>query len=435
MRIGRVGVAAALLLAATRAGAQEADTTELARLRAQIDALTREIEAIRLGRDVVVQADTGVLGFGPAASKVYKVPRGVSIGGYGELIYEDFDDTRQDGSPSGRPDQLDALRGIVYLGYKFNDEFLFNSEIEVEHAATDQAGSVSMEFVYLDYRLSPLLGLRAGLLLPPMGFLNELHEPPVFLGTSRPATEQQIIPSTWRENGVGVFGETGAFAYRAYLLNGFDGVGGGSSGASGFSASGLRGGRQNGSKAVAEDVAGVARLDYVGQLGLTVGASAYVGNAGQNTPDPLLPGGTIEALTFIWEAHGEYRAHGIDLRALYATATIDDVVQINAAKALTGAETIGERLTGWYVHLGYDVLRRARTSHQLIPYVRYETLNTQDEVPAGFSADPVNDREIISVGAAWKPIPNIVGKVDYQFHRNDADTGIDQANIAIGYLF
>lgn len=434
---GRSAVATlALLLGLGRAAAaQQPDTTEIARLRAQIEAITRELEELRLGRELVAEADTGVLGFGPAASKVYKVRQGVSIGGYGELLYERFAGAREDGAPSGRTDQIDFVRAIVYVGYKFSDRWLFNSEIEFEHSSTDQAGSVSVEFAYLEYRLSTHVGLRGGLLLPPMGFINELHEPPAFLGTDRPETERQIIPSTWRENGIGFFGEAAGFAYRAYLVNGLDAVGGGTSNAGGFGAAGLRGGRQKGSKAVAEDFAGVARVDFLGARGVMLGVSAYLGNSGQRAPDPTSPGATIGGRTFIWESHGQYRAYGFDLRALVAIATVDDVAAINAAKGLSGAASVGERLVGWYLQGGYDVLRQARTAHQLVPYLRYERLNTQDRVPAGFSADGGNDRTIVSLGAAWKPIPHIAVKADYQLHRTAADTGVDRLNVNLSYLF
>ena len=188
------------------------DSAWVARLLRQIEAITREIEELKLGQDVAVSADEGVFGFGPAASKVYRVDGGVAIGGYGEILYENFSGEREDGLPSGKTDQLDALRAVVYVGYKFDDQFLFNSEIELEHAGTGGSGSVSVEFAYLDYLASQNLGIRGGLVLLPMGFINELHEPPTFLGSERPETERQIIPSTWREVGLGVFGEAAGLA-------------------------------------------------------------------------------------------------------------------------------------------------------------------------------------------------------------------------------
>lgn len=411
------------------------DTTRTEELRRQLEVVLLEIERMRLGRDVAVQADTSIFGLAPAASKVYQVDEGVSIGGYGEILYESFAAERQDGQPASSTDQLDALRGIIYVGYKFNDRLLFNSEVEFEHGSTGQAGSASLEFAYLDYRLSDDFGLRGGLLLTPMGFLNEIHEPPTFLGTTRPATEQQIIPSTWRESGLGFFGGAGDFEYRAYAINGLDGVGGGTSNAGGFSASGLRGGRQKGSKAVAEDFAAVGRLDYVGAPGLLVGSSLYVGESGQNNLLPVAGAEPIGARTLIWEGHAQYRANGWDLRGLYALADLTDVAELNQARGLSGSASIGERLFGWYLQAGYDVLRAADTEDQVLPYVRWERLNTQAEVPAGFSSDPANERTVVSLGAAWKPITRVTLKADYQIHRNEAETGVNQFNVALGYLF
>jgi hypothetical protein len=410
------------------------DSAAIAEIRRQIEAIAREIEELKLGREVVVQADSGVYGFGPAASKVYQVTQGVSIGGYGEILYEHFSDEREDGDPSEQKDQIDFLRAVVYVGYKFNDQFIYNSEIEFEHSTTDQVGSVSVEFAYLDYLISDHVGARAGLVLVPMGFINELHEPPTFLGTQRPETESRIIPTTWRENGIGVFGGVGGLTVRGYLVNGLDAVGDGSSGATGFSAAGLRGGRQKGSKAVAEDFAGVVRLDYEGVLGLLVGTSVYAGDSGQGNVSPL-DSASIDALTVIWEGHAEYRARGLDLRGLFALAQVDDVERLNAAKGLAEAESVGERLIGWYLQAGYDVLHRARTAHALIPYVRYEQINTQDKVPAGVSSNPAMDQQVWTLGVAWKPISNLVVKADYQVRSDKADTGVNQVNVNIGYLF
>jgi hypothetical protein len=409
------------------AAAQEPDTTDIEQIREQVEVITRELEELRLGRDVVVEADSAALGFGPAASKVYRVRQGVSVGGYGEVLYENFDGSQEDGVASGATDRLDALRAVVYVGYKFSDKLLFNSEIEFEHGSTEGEGSVSAEFAYLDYRLSPEFGLRGGLLLAPMGFINEIHEPPTFLGTRRPETERQIIPSTWRESGVGVFGSFGSLSYRAYVINGFD--------VAGFSAAGVRGGRQNGSEAKASNFGTVGRLEYTGVLGLNLGSSAYVGNSGQGATLPSDPSRTVAASTFIWEGHAEYKARGFDLRALLAVARVGDANQVNELNGLTGAGSVGERMLGWYVQGGYDVLRGSRSTHQLTPYVRYEELDTQHRVPIGFDADPANDRRLVTFGAMWKPIPNVSLKTDYQLTSNEAETGINQLNVNLGYLF
>lgn len=435
MRIGmRVVVGVSVLLLSAQSVFAQQDTAQINELKRQMEALSKEIEALRLGADVVVQADTAMVGLGPAASKVYRVRQGVSLGGYGEVLYQNFAEEREDDTASGLRDQIDALRLILYVGYKFTDKLLLNSEIEFEHGTTGQGGEASIEFAYIDYRHSDAFGLRGGLLLVPMGLINELHEPPIFLGTTRPLTENAIIPSTWRENGVGVFGEIGPVSYRAYVVNGLDAIG--STGrAGGFSASGLRGGRQKGAQAFIEDPAFVARADIAPSAlrGLSVGGSVYVGNSGQGAQTTT--GEDIDAGTSIFEGHAQYRGRGLDLRALYATATVDDALLINQRRSLTGNASVGEEMTGFYVQGGFDVLSLASSSHQLTPYVRFEKLNTQEEVPAGFTANPATDREVTVLGLEYKPITSVVLKADYQMHKNEARTGANQFNIALGYLF
>lgn len=403
------------------------EDADLVEIRRQIEAITTELERLRLGSEVVT-ADSSIFGFGPAASKVYATQQGVSIGGYGEALYENFAGEREDGVEASASDQFDFLRAILYAGYKFNDRFVLNTEFEFEHASTSEEGSASVEFAYLDYLFAENAGVRAGIVLLPLGFINELHEPTTWLGAIRPVTESRIIPSTWRENGVGVFAELEDVSLRAYLVNGLDGTGG-------FSAAGLRGGRQKGSEALAEDFAVAARADYTGQPGLVLGGSAYLGGSGQGADDPLNPGEEIGARTVIVEGHVGYRANGIDLRGLFALADVNDVESLNAVNGFTGMASVGERLEGWYVQGGYDVLRNVDTEVALEPYLRYEYVNTQAEVPEGFEANPANELTVWTIGAALRPIPEIILKTDYQVQSTEADTGVNQFNVALGYIF
>src|SRR5436309_5161415 len=156
----------------------------IAELERKIEVLAGEIEAMRIGE--AAEAKGSDYGLGPAASKIYRTERGLSIGGYGEMLYSHF------GSP--QPARADLERAVLYVGYKFNDRWLLNMEVEHEHAGEE----VDVEFAYLDYLWRPEANFRAGLLLVPMGFLNELHEPTVYLGARRPDVEQLIIPATWR---------------------------------------------------------------------------------------------------------------------------------------------------------------------------------------------------------------------------------------------
>lgn len=434
MKAERAAEAAKEEAAAVEAAAAEATAGEeaapgtdarLAELERRLDLLAGELERMDLG-EAAAEATTGEKGFGPAASKIYRTERGLSVGGYGEMLYQSPSSERDDGTPSGGQDQLDFLRAVFYFGYKFNDRLLFNSEIEFEHASTDDEGEVSVEFAYLDYLLRPEVNVRAGLLLIPMGFLNELHEPPVFLGAKRPDVERSIIPATWRENGFGLFGDVGPLTYRTYLVNGFD--------ASGFSAAGVRGGRQRGSTALAEDFAWVGRLDYTGRPGLLVGGSLYSGNSGQGLT--TASGEVLDVGTTIYEGHLEWKWRGLELRALAAKSDVDDVAALDGVLGLTGDRSVGEEMEGWYLQLGYDVFNRMdRGEMALIPYARYESYDTQAEVPAGFARDPAREVTSLTLGLAFKPIDEVIFKADFQNYDNEAGTAVDQLNVALGYLF
>ncbi len=415
------------------ARAQEVPPTneELAR---RIEVLAQELEDREQG--AVAGPLESHYGLGPAASKIYGVERGFSFGGYGEMLYQDFDPERENGQASGRKDQIDFLRFVLYTGYKFDSRVLFNAELEFEHAATGKGGEVSVEFAHLDFLVDPSCNVRAGLVLVPMGIVNEMHEPPTYFGANRPEVERRLLPTTWRANGAGIFGSgngrLSGLSYRAYFIESLSSVGDEK-----FAADGLRAGRQSGAQALAEDFAVVARADYA-RSGLEFGGSAFFGETAQGATADLGNGAEeFGAFTSIYEAHAEFRRHGASLRALFAAADVDDAEQINAANGYTGNASVGSRLIGWYAEAGWDVLTvfRPGSLHALSPYARYTELDTQHEVPAGFVATPANDLSIFTFGLAYLPHPQVVAKLDYEIRRNDEATGVDQWNLALGFHF
>lgn len=413
-------------LRAELAGARsDAPASErLDELERRIELVAAELERLRLG-EVAVEADESRYGLGPAASKVYRKPKGVSIGGYGELLYQNFSGRRDDGADSGRIDDLDVLRGIVYIGYKWNDQWLLNTELEWEHGSTGKNGEASVEFAYVDRLIRPEVNARAGLVLLPIGLVNELHEPTVFLGARRPGIENAIIPTTWRETGVGVFGDLGGFSYRSYVVNGLD--------ARGFTSGGLRGGRQKGSNAKAEDFAWAGRLDWTATPGLVAGGSLYYGDSGQGLVDP--EGGEVGASTRLFELHADWKWRGLELRGLWVDAALDDVAALNRALALEGNRSVGESLDGYYLQAGYDVLSGRGGGARLLPFARWETYDTQASVPSGYSRNPANEVDVLTLGLHYQPIESVVIKADWQDVDNGAGTGVDQINLALGWVF
>lgn len=398
----------------------------IAELERRIEVLSSEAERQRLG-DVYVPVGESAHGLGPAASKIYHRDRGVSIGGYGEMVYQNHQ--------GSKTDTIDFWRAVLYFGHRYNERWLLNTEFEFEHGATDKAGTVSVEFAYLDYLWNPALSFRAGMLLVPMGFINEYHEPTTFFGASRPDIERLIIPSTWRENGAGVFGAVGGLAYKAYIVNGLR--------ADGFSPSqGVRSGRQKGSKALADNFAGVARVDWTCNSLFTIGGSAYYGDSGQNIG--------FSVNTVMAELHAELEWQGWRARALAAAAKIGNVAALNRMLLATAInadgterslpdaeiESIGERISGYYGEIGYNLLQPWNTGEvSFTPFARRERYDMQDRIPAGFNRSGHYDIELWTFGVEFKPIHEVVFKADYQ--RYDASRGPypNQFNLAVGYIF
>jgi len=454
-RTRRALLAACVLTCVTSLPAWAESDEELARedriaaLERKLEMLTSELERTRSEMALPEEGElTSVYGLGPGASKVYSLAQGLSIGGYAEGYYSGIvGDKRESGATS----RTDFLRAVLYAGYKFTDNIVYNMEIEFEHGSTEDAGAVSVEFAALDFLWKDWANARAGLLLLPMGFLNEMHEPPFYYGVNRPDVERRIIPTTWRENGVGLFGTLAEqLDYKLYLVNGFD--------AQGFEPSGLREGRQDGSKALAEHMAFVGRLDWTPVPELLVGGSVYVGSSGQDQSVSVTNGGSFvgevnipDALTTIWELHGQFDRGGLHTRALFSMAHVDDAADLSRALgplppalglpggtgSLSAGEAIASRMLGVYAEVGYEVLQWIipETDMSLEPFFRYEYVDTQNDVPTGFVRDRSQIVSSYTAGLHFKPIPNVVVKLDYRNRSARSGEIGDEVNAGIGLVF
>ncbi|MBI4350161.1 MAG: hypothetical protein HY550_01875 [Elusimicrobia bacterium] len=417
---------------ASPAPAQEQAPDRLLELESKIDALSQEVERLKLGEAAAEpQADAKTFGYAPAATKVYRAQQNkVSIGGYGEMVYKSVSNRRQDGAASGVRDMADFQRAILYVGYKFNDWVLFNSELEFEHGTTGNTrGEVSVEQAYIDFRFSRPFGVRAGTLIVPVGITNEVHEPTTFHGVFRPGVETNIIPTTWRENGLGIFGEAGILSYRSYIMTGLQAVS--NTGVKGFNDStALRSGRSSGAKSFAEDLAWVGRLDISPVEGVKVGTSLYTGEADQNLTARDVP-------VTLREVHGQAEYRGLELKALYAHGSVGNAANLNSAQGYTNIakNSVGSKFFGGYLEGAFNVLSGAKTSQYLAFFVRYERYDTQWRTPAGFAKNPANSRTEYTRGLTYKPIPQVAVKLDHQWITNKARTGANQVNLGLGYIF
>jgi hypothetical protein len=345
-----------------------------------------------------------------------------TVGGYGEVHYANA-------SGPQTPASINLARFVVFLGYNFSERLALRSEVEIEDARIESgaaAGEVAVEQAYVDYQLTPALTLRSGLLLAPIGIVNETHEPPTFNGVERPDFSHDVIPTTWRELGLGLAGNLGqsGFGYRLYLLNGLR--------ASGFSADeGIREGRQEGQDATFANPSLTGRLEY-GRPGLKLGTSFwYGGTAEQN---PAIGTGAFDAPMFLVAADARYDIGAFQFRGEVANVHIGDAELIHAAYA-TG---VASRITGGYLEGAVNLLQflAPASMQRLNAFVRHEHYDTQADVPTGVTDDPANARRYTTFGLTYKPVWNVAFKGDYQLRRNAAGTGEGEVlRFGVGYQF
>lgn len=426
-----VAVLIGLLAASLPAFAQEDRVRELEK---KVDVLVEEMEKLKLGA-VAEPKYESFMGLGPAASKVYGVEKGLSLGGYGEVFYNNY-------QHSSKKDFADAARFILYGGYKFNDWIIMNTELEFEHAGIGNSGSkeaeVYTEFSYLDFLLSKAFNVRTGLILMPIGLVNEYHEPTVYNGVSRPDVELNIIPSTWRDIGVMAYGSMGGLKYDVALVNGLR--------ANSFTNSTwIRSGRQQGAKVNADALASLVRINYEPLTDLLIGGAYYAGKADEGKGGDQDKSTDKEGTVNLWEVHAQYQVKGLNVRGLYARGSLD---ANDAFKSDTSLKKVGKDVEGWYVETAYDIMPFIKSGSEmsLTPFVRYEAYDTNKEVFAGQTHDTTLDRKVITYGLGFKPHPNVVIKADYQSRDTSSslsegkgtnldENKIDQFNIGVGFIF
>lgn len=384
--------------------------------QAEVKALAEEVRRLKLELSVPDVVTFGsYAGMGMGASKVHFQPKGLSIGGYGEFVYTNYADDRAD--------VAEILRLVLYVGYRFNDRIVFNSEVEFEHGAKE----IGIELAYFDFTLLDQLTLRVGNVLVPVGFLNENHEPIFFYGVYRPLVDRLVIPTTWNQNGIGIYGDLGPVRYKAYLLTGLDAFGDDPLEA----ASWVRNAR-TGAFGAARTWAGVASLNAdVGPA--TFGGSFYGGDAGQGYRDAS--GALLSPTVLLGEVHALVAWKGLTARAILAFGSLSQSAAVSEVLLKAPDQYIGSRAWGGYVEAGFDVLTLVGSSMSLSPWLRFEALNTQAAVEGLGVLNPAFDRRVLTTGIDFKPIPQVVVKADWQQVSTMASQNLQQWDLGVGFVY
>ncbi len=141
----------------------------------------------------------------------------VSLGGYVEANWQNLG---TNGISEGH--QFQFRRLSLFIASTISKRIKFLGEIEFEPAEKE----IAVEFAAVDIELHPLLNLRGGMIVNPIGAFNQNHDGPKWEFTDRPIAATQMLPATWSNAGFGLYGKQynkdWMFGYELYLTSGFD---------------------------------------------------------------------------------------------------------------------------------------------------------------------------------------------------------------------
>jgi hypothetical protein len=407
------------------------EAEELQKLRAEMDRIADIMENYKYTQGAQSKYDRG---------RIY---------GYGETHYTNRLD-ENDGNTT-----IDQHRFVIGVNAVLADWIQLNAEIDYEHAAQE----LEFELGYLDFRLHEMVSARAGVLLIPVGLLNEFHEPNLFWSVERPEFQSKIIPTTWNASGAGIFGTPfDGVNYRVYAVNSVQSIrpsgfstGSGSTGNGGQSgrftaSSGIRSGRAQANNVIAEDFAATGRLELTKLFpGFQAGFSFYIGNTTQGN---ISEGGRI----LVTEADMKYRWNWFDMNASIANIDVSDASALNAYCATQNALTAGtcstaipDNIFGWNVQAGVHVpqLLGVNTSHDLITWFMFEHIRPQDSLPSGAAPTAGVNFDVYQAGITYKPIFNVAIKADWQHRRfsnpnfaaGSVGKAADTINLGVAFMY
>jgi len=348
------------------------------------------------------------------------------IGGYGQVDYNQpiEADFRRNG-------KLDVHRLVMLFGYSFSPKTSMITEIEYEHVS-----EVYIEQAFIEHRLTRGINFVGGLVLVPMGIINEFHEPTTYNGVERPTIDSKVVPTTWREIGAGFTGRLSgtSLSYQVYLLNGFNGydgkgqLGGGS---------GIRGGRQKGASSFISNPNLSAKINYFGIPGLQLGASVYTGK----TQSTLFNG--VDKSNDAQKAMADSSQVGINMIGLdyrfnsgnfhsRGQLVYNSISNTREYNEFTGSD-LGKGTLGWYLEGAYDF--NINNNQKITPFVRLEQYDLHHQTAGINRNDAYNVREFFA-GVGYTLAPGVVWKADMQWSKpKNQETTNKQFNMGIGFWF
>ncbi len=390
----------------------------------------------------------------------------LSIGGYGEAVYSmNFysdkytrytasDPSIYKGETHGR---FDLPHVVIFLGYDFGKGWTMGSEIEFEHGGTESAveieqeeageyeseiergGEVALEQFWIQKSFCPQFNIKMGHIVVPVGGTNQHHLPTEFFGVYRPEGENTILPCTWHETGISIWGQAGNWRYEALLVPGLDSE---------------RFNRLNWVKdgagspyefKIGNSIAGAFRVDNYSIPGLRLSVSGYVGNSFNNTLSAQKDSerykdvkGTvvIGAFDFNYNAHNWIVRGSFDYGHLSDADKISEVNKKMSQNSPSSHQQVAESAIAAGVEAGYNLFSQfsklKEKGQRLYLFGRYDYYDSMHK-----TSTPLYDfckRSRIAAGINYYPIKEIVVKGEYSIGLLDKPYNNEPA-ISVGIAY
>ena len=372
----------------------------------------------------------------------------LTIGGYGEAVYKynfysdnmfRYSHAEKYANAKGHG-RVDLPHAVFMMSYDFGKGWTFNTEIEFEHGGTESAveveaeetgefekeiergGEVALEQFWLQKSfLDSKINIRAGHIVVPVGGTNNAHLPNEFFGVYRPEGENTIIPCTWHETGIELWGRIKGWRYDVMVIPALN--------SNMFNASNWI---QNGSASpyefkVANKLAVAARIDNYSVKGLHIGVSGYVGNCFRNdiiTDGKASKYDKVKGTVAIGSIDFSYKHKGFVLRGsgLYGHLSDAGLIstynasQVNSSQSPYPHTLVGKAAWTAGCEAGYDFFTLLKENskakdQKFFVFVRYEYYDSYvpvaDATPYSWS-----ERHCVSGGINYRPIPEITIKAE-----------------------
>lgn len=375
-----------------------------------------------------------------------KKPR-LTIGGYGEAVMtRNFfsDNYLRYQNPTAYKDakshgRVDLPHVVLYIGYDFGRGWSMGTEIEFEHGGTESAyeiefeeggeyesevergGEVALEQFWIQKSFSRAFNLRMGHIIVPVGATNMHHMPTEFFGVYRPEGENTILPCTWHETGVSLWGEAGKWRYEVMFLPGLDSdrfgndswIGGGGGSPYEFK--------------IANSYAGAFRIDNFSVPGLRLSLSGYAGNSFSNTLSSNRTSkdtyknvkGTVlfGSFDFLYGGHNWIIRGNFDYGHL---SNADKITLFNLSlpqASPSPKQQVGSDAIATALEAGYDFFGLSRKLHEsgqrFYLFGRYEYYDSMYKTAGSVVRQNWCGRQRFAAGINYYPIKNIVIKAEY----------------------